>query len=203
MFENGTMGKQKYQQEIKELFSKSAVVSYNSIQRIVNHKRKVRQYVKQLVRNLILKKKISRLAKGYYTTHDDASLTVFCFQPAYLGLQDALSYHNLWEQETIPIIITTRKVRTGIRKVLGSNVLIRHLDKKYYFGIEYSTDNSIVLPYSDVEKTFIDLVHFKQKISPEVLKEFKKRINQKKLKQYLQHYPKKVKKKVLALGRYL
>lgn len=197
------MGKQKYQREIEQFISSGSVVSYASIKRIVTSRKKVKQYVKQLIRNLVRKGTLRPLLKGYYTARDDASLAVFCIQPAYFGLQDALSYHNLWEQETIPIIITTRKVRTGIRKVLGSNVLIRHFDKKYYFGTEYCLSNTIALPYSDVEKTFIDMVHFKQKISPEVLKEFRKRMNQKKLKQYLQHYPEKVKKKVLALGRYL
>lgn len=190
------MGKQKYQQDIEQFISRSPVVSYRSIDRIVRNRKNVKQYVKQLVRNLIRKGRLKPLAKGYYTVHDEVPLAVFCFQPAYLGLQDALSYHNLWEQETVPVIITTRKVRTGLRTILGSNVLIRHVEQKYYFGIEHMTGEQWALPYSDVEKTLIDLVHFKQRISPEVWKEFRKRIDHKKLKKYLLFYPQRTRKLV-------
>ena len=194
------MGKQKYQQDLERFLARNPVVSYASIARIVRHKKKVKQYVKQLIRQLIVKEKLKPLVKGYYTTQNDASLAVFCFQPAYLGLQDALSHHNLWEQETIPIIITTRKVRTGIRKVLGSNVLLCHLNRKYYFGTEHSiVTNALALPYSDVEKTFIDMVHFKQKISGKVQQEFRKKINKHKLRKYLQPYPATTKKTVLRM----
>jgi len=102
------MGKIKYQEEIKELFRKSPVVSYSSIEKIVKNKKNIKQYTKQLIRNLLLKKKIKRLAKGYYTIINDSSLAVYCFKPAYLGLQDSLSFHNLWEQETIPVIIVLK-----------------------------------------------------------------------------------------------
>ncbi len=129
------MGKQKYIRTIEQLFVKSAVVSLRSIELFVRSKAKANQYSKQLVRNLIQAGKIRSLGKGYYTSQKDVSLTVFAYQPAYLGLQDALSYHNLWEQETIPVIITARRVRTGIRSVLGSNVQIKYLNPKYHFGI--------------------------------------------------------------------
>jgi len=185
------MGKQKYQQKIALLFEKSPVVSYNSLQRIIKNK----NYSKQLIRNLILKGKIKKLAKGFYSKFDENSLAVYCFKPSYLGLQDALSFHNLWEQETIPIIITSKKIRQGIRKIMDMNVLIRRIDKKYLFGFEYYKEGNFILPYSDIEKTFIDLIYFRQKLSKEVLKEFKKKIDRKKLNSYLKFYPKKFKKK--------
>ena len=142
------MGKQKYLVSVNELFNKSSVVNFSSIDRIIKDKKQVKQYTKQLIRNLLLKGIIKNLAKGYYTKSDDPSLAVFCFKPSYLGLQDALSFHNLWEQETIPIIITTKKVRQGIREVLGTNVLIRRIDKKYQFGIEYYLQGNFYLPYT-------------------------------------------------------
>ncbi len=189
------MGKQKYQKDIEALFAKSPVVSYDSINRIVKNKKNT-QYIKKLVHYLLLKNKIKRLAKGYYTTRDEASLAVFAFQPAYLGLQDALSFHDLWEQETIPIIITTRNVRQGIREVSGQNILIRRVKKKYFFGIEYYQQKDIALPYSDIEKTFIDMIYFKENLSKEAFFGFKKRINKKKLINYLRTYPKKFQDKV-------
>src|SRR3989344_3377756 len=131
------MGKEKYQKDIEELFKKSPVVSFSSVARIIRGKKKTRQYQKQIIRNLLLKGKIKKLSKGYYTMFDEPSLIVFCFKPSYLGLQNALSFHNIWEQETIPVIITARKVRQGIRQVIGMNVLIRRIEKKYLFGFDY------------------------------------------------------------------
>ena len=182
------MGKQKYQKQIEEITKESPVVSYNSLKRIINGKNKIKQYPKQLVRNLILKGKLKKIMKGFYSSYDDPSLAVFCLEPSYLGLQDSLSQNNLWEQETIPIIITSRKVRQGIRKINGLNVLIRIIDKKYIFGIEYKKSGSFYLPYSDMEKTFIDMVYFRQKLSEEALSNIKKRINRKKLVLYLNRY---------------
>ena len=193
------MGKEKYLGEIEDLFKKSPVVSYKSIERLIKNKKNVKQYSKQLVRNLLLKGKIKKLAKGCYTSFDDASLAVFCFKPAYLGLQDALSAHNLWEQETIPIIITARKARNGIRKIMGANVLIRRIDKKYFFGFDYADSGNYHLPYSDIEKTFVDMVYFKERLSDETIKEIKKRLSKSRLNSYLKAYPKKIRNKALNL----
>ncbi|MEK6833059.1 MAG: hypothetical protein AABY32_03340 [Nanoarchaeota archaeon] len=192
------MGKKKYQEQVAELFKKSPVVGYKSIERIVKSRSNSEQYAKQLIRNLVLSKKIKRLAKGVYTIYNDASLAVFCFK-GYLGLQDALSIYNLWEQETIPIIITTKKIRQGIRNIIGSNVLIRKLDKKYFFGFDYIKHEDFYLPYSDIEKTFIDLIYFRQKIDKETLENIKGKINREKLRKYLKIYPKRISKKILKV----
>lgn len=193
------MGKRKYLDDVERLFAKSPVVSYDSIERIVRHKKKVKQYVKILVRNLLRQGKIKRLTKGYYTNREEVTLAVFCFKPAYLGLQDALSFHDLWEQETIPVIITSNAVRQGIREIFGANVLIRRIDKKYLFGFEYYKDGDFYFPYSDIEKTFIDMLYFRQPLATETLINFKKKIDKKKLKDYLSKYPIKLRLKVLGL----
>ncbi|MEK6867986.1 MAG: hypothetical protein AABX98_04135 [Nanoarchaeota archaeon] len=194
------MGITLYQKEIEALFQKSPVVDFRSLERLVHAQNpNVKQYVKLLVHNLLLQGKIKRLTKGYYSRTDDPSLLVFCMKPAYLGLQDALSVHNLWEQETIPIIITTQKVRQGIRSIFGTNVLIRRIDKNYSFGIEYIQQEDFYFPYSDIEKTLIDMVYFKQYLRSDVLKKMRKRVDTKKLKLYLSHYPKKFQQKVIGI----
>ncbi len=185
------MGKEKYLKDVERLFKNSYVISIHSIERIVKRNKNVKQYTKQLIRNLVLKGKIKRLAKGYYSMYDDPSLIVFCFKPAYLGLQDALSFHNLWEQETIPIIITTRRVRQGIIKVNGANVLIRRIDKKYFFGFDYYKHDNFYLPYSDIEKSYIDMMYFKEKLDKDVIKNIKNKIDFKKIKVYLKRYSSK------------
>ncbi len=192
------MGKQKYLNDVMALFAKSPVVSYSTISRIVRHRKKVKQYVKQLVHNLVTTGRIKKLAKGCYTSFDDSALAVFCFKPAYFGLQDALSYHNLWEQEAIPVIITPKKVRPGIRVVLGKNVIVRRTEKRYFFGITYSGQGKVAFPYSDVEKTFLDMIYFREKLSDELLAAFKERLNYKKLKAYLKRYPKRFSERVLS-----
>ncbi|HLC58132.1 MAG TPA: hypothetical protein VJH95_06160 [Candidatus Nanoarchaeia archaeon] len=192
------MGKEKYQKEIAELFKNSPVVSFSSIARIVKKTKNTGQYQKQLIRNMVLKGKIKKLAKGYYTRYSDPSLIVFCFKPSYLGLQNSLSFHNLWEQETIPVILTASKIRQGVREVMGVNVLLRRMEKKYLFGFDYYKDGDFWLPYSDKEKTLIDMVYFKERLSKEAIKSFAKAINKNKLMQYLKHYPKRIKRAVLG-----
>ena len=193
------MGREKHKRMVEGLFSKSPVVSYSSIARIVKQRGNGKQYVKRLVNYLTKKGEIKRLAKGYYTKFDDVSLVVFCFQPAYLGLQQALSFHNLWEQETIPVVVTARKARPGIRVVLGKNVLIRRIAKKYFFGLDYGRQDKIALTYSDMEKTFFDMLYFREKISSEALAAFKKRINRQRLNAYLRSYPKKLRAQAVSL----
>ncbi len=190
------MGKQKYLNDVMALFARSPVVSYSTIRRIVHHRKKVKQYVKQLVHNLVATGRIKKLAKGCYTSFDDPALAVFCYSPAYLGLQDALSFHDLWEQEAIPVIITASKARPGLRSVLGKNVLVRRIESRYIFGIQYAKQEAVALPYSDLEKTFIDMLYFKEKMSEELLEAFKQRLNRGKLEAYLKHYPKRLRKRI-------
>lgn len=189
------MGKIKYINKIREFLKESPVVDINSLKKFIVKKNK--DYIYLLINNLLKKKEIRKITKGFYSVYDDPSLIVFCLKPAYLGLQDALSFHGLWEQETNPVIITTRNLRNGLRKVFGRNVVIRRIDKKYFFGFEYYKNGDFYFPYSDIEKTFIDLIYFKIKIDKEVIKEFKKKLDKKKLQEYLKKYPRKNRERVL------
>ncbi len=187
------MGKEKHLRRIEALFAKSPVVEFSSVKRIIGDE----GYALLLVHNLLKSGRIKRLGKGSYTSRDNPELMALSLKPAYLGLQDAISLHRIWEQETIPVMITSRKVRTGIRDVIGTNVLIRRMDKKLIFGFDYVEENGLYLPYSDVEKTFIDMVYFRERMDESALKEFRKRIDEKKLAGYLKHYPKKFREKVI------
>ncbi len=62
------------------------------------------------------------------------------------------------------------------------NVLIRRIDSKYLFGFDYYKSGDFYFPYSDVEKTFIDMIYFKQNLDKEVVKEFLKKLDKNKLK---------------------
>lgn len=193
------MGKKKHLGEIEKLFMKSPVVDAASISRIVGSRKKEKQYYKQLIRNLVIKGKVKRLSKGFYTRHNEISLAVFCFKPAYLGLQDALSFHDFGEQETIPVILTARMARNGIRQVSGANILIRRIDKKYLFGYKYMKQGSFYFPVSDIEKTFIDMVYFREKIDTDLLISIKKSVDKRKLESYLSRYPERLRAKILKI----
>jgi len=189
------MGKQIHLEKIEKLFDKSPVVDFKSIERIVGVRKKS-SYAKLLVSNLIKKGKIKKVGKGIYTKYSESSLAVFAFKPAYLGLQSALSHFGIWEQETIPVVLTTRKVRRGIRKIMDTNIFIRNVGEEYFFGFEFVKEGIFYLPYSDLEKTFIDMVVFNQKMSDEVIKEIKRKIDKKRLNGYLKRYSSKLRRKV-------
>jgi predicted transcriptional regulator of viral defense system len=191
------MGKQIHLKKIEELFDKSQTVDFKSIERIIGSKKG--NYAKLMIYNLLKKGKINKIGKGIYTKYPESSLSVFAFTPSYLGLQNALSFYGLWEQETIPVILTTKKVRRGIRKIMNSNILVRNIDKKHFFGFELVKEGNFYLPYSDLEKTFIDMVVFNQRMDDEIISNIKKRINKEKLNRYLRRYGIKVKNKVNGL----
>ena len=131
---------------------------------------------------------IKRLVRGYYTKLDDPMVSVFCFRPSYLGLYTALSLHNLWEQETNVTIITSKKARTGVRTVLGSNVNVYRTDNRYMFGYEMSDYDGLFLPVSDIEKTFLDFLYFSRELDEKVLERMKRRMDVKKLNEYASKY---------------
>jgi hypothetical protein len=95
------------------------------------------------------------------------------------------------------VIITARKARPGIRKILGMNVLIKRLNKRYLFGFDYYEYKNFYLPYSDIEKTLIDLIYFKERLNKEMVKNIVKRIDIKKLNSYLKSYPRQIKDRVM------
>lgn len=180
------MGKIKHLPQIKKLLKAGPVFTSKDVERIIKNKR----YSHLLLHNLSQKGEIKRIIKGCYAWEEDPILAVFCFRPSYIGLQGALSLHNLWEQETNVVIVTSLKIRTGIRKVFSTNVLIRRIQSKYLFGIDYFKYGNFYLPISDIEKTFLDLMFFKEIPSVEVIKEMKKHINRNKINSYLKKYPK-------------
>ncbi|MCX6814684.1 MAG: type IV toxin-antitoxin system AbiEi family antitoxin domain-containing protein [Candidatus Aenigmarchaeota archaeon] len=181
--------------KIKEYAKRTPAFDTKSVIRLAGDK----DYAYLLLNRLLKTGQIKRITRGYYTIHEEPSLIVYCLKPAYLGLQDAMSLHNLWEQETNPIVLTARRVRPGIRKVLGSNVIIRRLSPKHFFGYDYIRQGELLLPVSDIEKTLIDMVYFRE-ICEDTTKAFRNRINKEKLREYLKKYDRRFAGKVLGLA---
>ncbi|MBU0636454.1 hypothetical protein KKE06_05500 [Candidatus Micrarchaeota archaeon] len=186
----------KYIKEIRQQFAKKTVFSIRDIKTHFAHKKINPQYVNVLLNHLLKRKEIHRIARGTYSFRKDPNVLVFAIQPAYFGLQDALSFHGLWQQQTIPILITPRKIRNGFRNVLGSKALIKRIKRSLFFGIEMIRYTDFWIPVSDIEKTLVDFFYFHQPLEKKTLKKMLKKTNQKKLAQYLKRAPKKTRKKI-------
>jgi len=189
------MGKIIHLNKLKEFMKKTPVFRIKDVEIITNNKK----YAYLLIHNLVKRGEIKKITKGWYSLHDDPSVTVFCFKPSYIGLQEALSFHGLSEQETNTVIVTTRKVRTGVRELLNSNVILHKIDQKYFFGFDYVKYNDFFIPVSDVEKTIIDLVYFNEIPDKKIIERIRKNIDKEKLEKYLRKYPSKFRNKVKRL----
>lgn len=146
---------------------------------------------------------IHRISRGYYSFYDEVQFVGFAFFPFYYGLEDALSLLNLREQETNPVVITPRAVRSGVRTYLDRNYIVRRIDRSMFFGYRYIKYDKFYVPVSDPEKTLIDILYFGVPVGTRTLDEIISNINVDKLKNYLLDVPDGTNKRVLkALDRY-
>lgn len=179
------MGKIKYRKEFMDHFKDRDYFSIKDAELFLMQKGTSKDYARLMLYNLERKGEIKRLKRGYYSFDDNLDMAGFIFEPFYYGLQEALSLQGLWGQGTNPVIITTRKVRTGVRSILGRNVLVRHIQRKMFFGYEPKRVENRFMPVSDVEKTLIDFVYFKLALPDDVLREIIKKLDKNKLGNYL------------------
>ena len=193
------MGKIKYLKEINEFINNNIVFNIRDIKAILISKKANPNYARLLLHNFESKNKIKRIIRGYYTKYDDPTLLTYCIKPSYIGLEAALSFHGIWEQETNVVLLTPRRVRTGIRSIFNTNVIIHSINKKYFFGFDYMDYYDFKIPVSDIEKTFIDWVYYNKPLTKDIINNFKIKIKKKKLISYLKNYSKKFTNKVLPI----
>jgi len=186
------MGKSIYIEHVREFMRNTIVFRAKDVEILTKNRR----YGHLLLHKLVERNEIKRVVKGWYSIYDDPMVAVFCFKPAYVGLQEALSLHGLWEQETNVVIITTLKARTGIRKVFESNTILHRIGLKYFFGYDYLKYGNFFIPVSDIEKTLIDLIYFNEIPDEEVVSEIKKKMNKQKLYNYLRKFPVRIRTRV-------
>ncbi|HRS42758.1 MAG TPA: hypothetical protein P5530_02695 [Candidatus Diapherotrites archaeon] len=188
-----------YEQKLRNAYEREHIFTKKDILRLFSKEKISNNYLDLLLHNLVRDNKIVRLTNGVYSFNKDLMYSVFAYSPAYYGLQEALSLRNLHEQETNPIIITTNKIKSGLRTIQGSNVILRRISRKYFFGIEYIRYYDIYIPVSDYEKTLIDFIYYNEPLSKDVINELKKKIDKSKLQNYLSKYPKKIRAKANLL----
>ena len=188
----------KYMKEFISHFQDRTVFSIRDAKTFLKQKGISQAYLHLLIHSLLKNGKLKRVNRGVYTFRNELEVAGFAFSPFYYGLHEALSLHNLWGQETNPVIITPRKVRQGVREVMQANIVVRRIDRKMFFGFEMIKHCSLWLPVSTPEKTLIDFVYFREKLPETALQEITSTLGEDILQQYLKKCPVWVKKRVKA-----
>ncbi|HOZ35702.1 MAG TPA: hypothetical protein PLK55_01815 [archaeon] len=188
-----------YENRLRDVYKEEYKFTKKDASKLFSKDKISNEYLDQLLHNLVKQNKIIRITNGSYTFKKDLMVSGFAYSPFYYGLQEALSLRNLHEQETNPIIITTNKIKPGIKTIQGSNVLLRRIDCKYFFGFDFIKYYDMEIPVSDYEKTLIDFVYYNEPLSKEVINELKKKIDKTKLQNYLLRYSKKIRAKANLL----
>lgn len=189
----------KYTDYLREHFANNYVFTISELRVVFSAKKISNEYLRLIIHNLLSSGELKHITKGVYTFSDDVEVVGFAFKPFYYGLQEALSIRNLWEQETNPVVITPRKVRSGLRNFEGRNYLIRRVNRSLFFGFEMQKYGDLWIPVSDIEKTLIDFVYFREPLSRQALKEISRKIDRKKLDSYLKKSPLYMKRKVYQM----
>lgn len=181
------MGRKIHIDEVREFIRTTPVFRSRDVELLVGERR----YALLMLHNLAKKGEIHRVARGWYSSGDDPTVAVFALAPAYLGLQEALSIRGAWEQETNTVVVTCGQARPGARDVFESRVIVRRLDPRYFFGFDHVPYGGYQVPVSDVEKTLIDLVYFREEPGHGVIRRLVKRSDKETLSSYLHRYPEK------------
>ncbi|MBI5226976.1 type IV toxin-antitoxin system AbiEi family antitoxin domain-containing protein [Candidatus Micrarchaeota archaeon] len=189
----------KYLSLFREAFRDRQTFTIADVLHVLSKKGISDEYTYVLINHLTKKGEIKKIKRGVYTFKSDLTVVGFAYSPFYYGLAEALSLRKLSDQEVNPIVITCRKVRTGTKNFLGNNYLVKKFDRKLFFGFEMIKYYDFWIPVSNLEKTLIDFVYFRQKLSKETIKELKKQLRNDVLKSYLKKVPKWVKVRVSAL----
>jgi predicted transcriptional regulator of viral defense system len=188
-----------YENRLRDVYKEEYKFTKKDASKLFSKDKISNEYLDQLLHNLVKQNKIVRITNGSYTFKKDLMVSGFAYSPFYYGLQEALSLRNLHEQETNPVIITTNKIKPGIKTIQGSNVILRRIASKYFFGFDFIKYYNMEIPVSDYEKTLIDFVYYNEPLSKEVINGLKKKIDKKKLEKYLSIYSKSTRNKVLSL----
>lgn len=190
----------KYSAELKKHFSAFPVFTMRDVLLFFSKQGLGRNYAHLMLHKMVEGGGLVRVSKGAYSFHNEILVAGFAFPPFYYGLQEALSLRGLWEQETNPVVITPRRVRSGVRKFGGNNFVVKRISRKMFFGFEPFKYYEFWIPVSTPEKTLVDFVYFRQTLDGRTLRELKSKIDAKKLRAVLEKCPKWVRRRVRNLS---
>lgn len=179
------MGKKVHIDKVRRFARTTPVFTARDVESLVGERR----YALLMLHQMVGRGEIHRVTRGFYSLHDDPVVSVFALRPAYIGLQDALSIRGLWEQETNVVVVTAGRARPGVREFLGSRVVVHRIDPSRFFGFDHVRySEGFYLPVSDLEKTLIDLVYFRELPGKELAGELASKADQGVLERYLKRY---------------
>lgn len=181
------MGKKVHIDRVREFIAGTPTFTPRDVAAIVGD----RGYALLMLHNLAARGEIHRVTRGVYSRLDDPVLAVFAFAPAYLGLQEALSMREEWEQETNVVLVTSGKAAPGEREVLGARVIVHRVSPKYFFGFDHVPYGGFDVPVSGLEKTLIDLVFFGESPGGEAFAGLLEKADGTVLDRYLARYPRR------------
>lgn len=175
----------KYMKDFISHFSSVPAFTTNEARRFLKYRGASEGYHKLVINNLLKSHKVHKITRGAYTFFEEVQYSGFAFRPFYYGLEDALSILGAWEQETNPVILTPRKVRPGLRAFEGRNYLVRHIDRKLFFGYYFKPYGQFNIPVSTPEKTLIDLFYFRIRVPDGVVENIIGMLNLVRMNEYL------------------
>ncbi len=170
----------------KKLIEKLKEVDFFSFKSIESRIGKT--YAKILLHNLLKKRKIIRLKKGWYSFKKSPLLLVNLLVKGYIGLGSAALIHEVWDKAVNMTILTPLagiKIREGERIIGKRKVIVKKISEKMYFGYEFKKLEGINIRVSDPEKTLIDMIYFNYPFLDEIKGELVKICNRKKLESYI------------------
>ena len=191
----------KYMKQFTEEFSRKPAFVIDEVKSFLNRRNASDGYYKLLVQNLLKSNRIHKITRGAYSFYDEVQYAGFAFQPFYYGLEDALSLRGLWEQETNPVIVTPRKIRTGVRQFDSRNYIVRHIKRDMFFGYSLLLYDQFYIPVSDIEKTLIDLVYFGIRVPDEVISIMIRKLDRQTFNTYLTELPKYLSNRIRKVVR--
>lgn len=189
--------------ELKELCSRLKITYPNAISYLFAN-----NYLNRIVRGFFYIPTIEerRLKTGRPKVFDAISKAMEYkkIKNWYFGLETAIKMNNIThEYFTIDYVISDTLFRSKPIEIMGRRIKFVKLKKELItFGIKKAND----IPYSDLEKTILDLIHLKKysgKNDNEIINdliEWSENTSKKKLNEYSKHYSKSVKKIVEALN---
>ncbi len=187
----------KYVKEFIERFSKYPLFTFNDARLVIEDiGGPSGSYTRRFLYLMLKKGRIYRVTKGYYAVKKDLEVVGLAFEPYYYGLGYALTHHGMWEQQANITVITTKAVNEGIRIIFGNNVIFKRIPEKFFFGYESIQMGNYSIHISDLEKTLIDVVYFKNQYADYVFRNISKKVDKKKLRRYLISYDDRVKERV-------
>lgn len=188
----------KYISDLRKKFSGNdfPVFKVSDVKLLFESKGIENDYIYLMLHNLESKGEIKRITTGIYTFHDDVAVVGFAFYPFYYGLESALSIHGISEQGTNLVVMTPRNLRMGVRAFEGRNYRILRIKKEQMFGYSTLNYSNFWIQVSDVEKTLIDMIYFKDHIREEIMPKIIERIDRRKIDKYLKAYDKEFAAKV-------